>query len=81
MSKELEALEERIEKYLKAIDIMDEKGLSIVEISCIKASKSWEEYTQRMKEIKEIYFDDECVETILKTEEEYDLLKKWLLNN
>ena len=93
MSKELEALEniecncelydfkyedfEIIEKALKALEIIKEKGLSLNELWYIERNEPWSVYIEKMREV---YFDDECVvENKLKTQEEYGLLKEVLL--
>ena len=65
--------EETEELLFRALEIIVEKGLSTNELWFIKNDKSWEEYTEIMKEI---YFDDSYVEKNLKTQEEYNLLKE-----
>ena len=67
-------LEQQNNEKHKVLRIIVEKGLSLNELWFIKQNKSWEEYTETMKEI---YFDDECVEKNLKTKGEYELLKEY----
>ena len=66
-------LENACPNEIMAFEIVKEKGLSTNELWFIKAGKSWEEYTETMKEI---YYDDESVENNLKTKGEYELLKE-----
>ena len=61
------------EKIISAIDIVKEKGLSTNELWFIKNDKSFEEYTETLKEL---YWGDEDLDKRLKTEEEYTLLKE-----
>ena len=68
-------LENIVYEKSEILRIIKEKGLSLNELWFIKQNKSWEEYTETMKEI---YFDDECIEKNLKTQAEFDLLKEWL---
>lgn len=65
-----------IEKSLKALEIIKEKGLSINDIAFIKNGISWETYVETMKEL---YWGDERLNKILKAQEEYELLKEVLL--
>lgn len=70
-------IEETIDndKKLKAFEIIKEKGLSTNEIAFIKNGESWETYVETMKEL---YWGDEHLDKVLKTKEEFDLLKEVL---
>lgn len=65
------------EKLKKVLEIIKEKGLSLNELWYIERNEPWSVYIEKMREV---YFDDTCVEDgKLKTKEEYDLLKEVLL--
>lgn len=62
-------------KMEKVLEIIKKKGLSINDIAFIKNRKSCETY---IKTMKKLYWSDEYLDRVLKTKEEYDLLKKYL---
>ena len=67
---------ELIGKKLKAFEIIKKKGLSVNDIAFIRNKESWETYIETMKQL---YYGDEHLDKVLKTQEEYDLLKEVLL--
>lgn len=90
MSKELEYVEElklkyqengairrlnAIEKSLKVLEIVKEKGLSLLHKSLIISSKNYEEYRQEFQLVNSKLFRYEY----FYSQEEYDLLKEVLL--
>jgi hypothetical protein len=60
-------------KELRALEIIDKKGLSTNELWFIKNDKSFEEYTETLKEL---YWGDEALDKWLKTEDEFKLLRE-----
>lgn len=67
--------DEEIQKKLKALEFIKEKGLSINDIAFIKNGETYETYIETMKVL---YWRDEHLDKVLKTKEEYDLLKEIL---
>lgn len=63
-------------KQKKALEVIKVKGLSINDIAFIKNGESWETYVETMKQL---YWGDEHLDKVLKTKQEYELLKEVLL--
>lgn len=61
-----------IEKELKALEIIKEKGIDYHSISAIKQSKDYEDYLDLVKNLITVVFK--------LTQEEFDLLKEVLCN-
>ncbi len=72
---QVKVVNEQDQKKLKAFEIVKEKGLSINDIAFIRNGESWETYVETMKQL---YWGDEHLDRVLKTQEEYDLLKELL---
>lgn len=72
VSKQRECLN-ALEKELKVLNIVRRKGLSTNELWFIKNDKSFEEYTETLKEL---YWGDETLDKRLKTEDEFKLLRE-----
>ena len=65
-----------MKKKLEAFEIIKKKGLHYLEVSLIRSNISYEDYCVELS--REIGFQ-KLIDTKLKTEEEYDLLKEVLL--
>ena len=65
-------------KTLEALKVVSEKGLSYFEIRAIKATNSYNEY---LRETPFIWKDSWERDAATKTEYEYDLIKKYIVNN
>lgn len=65
-------------KTLEALKVVSEKGLSYFEIKAIKATNNYNEY---LRETPFIWKDSWERDVATKTEEEYNLIKEYIVDN
>ena len=80
LEEEKQSFDRQLEKKLKALEIIKEKGCSYIEKALIVSCKNYKEYCFEMNSGR-VYLSEYERWATIKTQEEYDLLKEVLLWN